>query len=321
MAADAAAPAHCRDTAMQTATESPATVDAHARLAAFMRGFSVETTPGGDAKIDDYRAHLPGGATVAITHLPGADYRDSVRVAARLRREGFEPAPHVAARSISSAHRLDDFLARLAGEAGVRQAVALAGSVDAPLGPYDNSMQLLETGLFDKHGIVTIGVAGHPEGNPDIGDEMLAQALKWKNDFAARTDAKLHLVTQFVFEAAPLLAWARAIGEAGNTLPIHAGIPGPATLKTLIHYARTCGVGASMRFLTRQARQVAKLFALNTPDKLLLDLAAAGPEAGIARAHFYPLGGLRRTAHFARALAAGRFTVAGDALHLADQLP
>lgn len=312
---------------MQTAAKEisavsvDAAADARARVAAFVRGFSVETTPGGDAKIDDYRAHLPGGATVAITHLPGANWRDSVRVAARLRREGFEPAPHIAARSIAGAQELDDFLARLAGEAGARQAVALAGSAGAPLGPYASAMQLLETGLFDKHGITTIGVAGHPEGNADIGDAMLAEALKWKNEFAARTDAKLHLVTQFVFEAAPLLAWARAIGDAGNALPIHAGIPGPATLKTLIHYARACGVGASMRFLTRQARHVAKLLALNTPDKLLLDLAAAGPDAGIARAHFYPLGGLRRTAHFARALAAGRFTVAGDALQLTDPLP
>jgi len=303
------------ETPMQTVA------DAHAQVAEFVRGFSVETTPAADVKVADYRVHLPGGATVAITHLPGADYRDSARVAARLRGEGFEPAPHIAAKSLASARELNDFLARLTGEAGARQAVALAGSVDAPRGPYASAMQLLETGLFDKHGITHIGVAGHPEGNPDIGDEMLAEALRWKNAFAARTDAKLHLVTQFVFEAAPLLAWARAIGEAGNEMPIHAGIPGPATLKTLLHYARACGIGASMKFLTRQARHVARLLALNTPDKLLLDLAAAGPEAGIARAHFYPLGGLRRTAHFARALAAGRFTVAGDALQLTDPLP
>jgi len=313
-------------TAMQTVAQAPpaaagASADARARVVAFMRGFSAETTPGGDAKIDDYRAHLPGGTTVAITHLPGADYRDSARVAARLRREGFEPAPHIAARSLGGERELNDFLARLAGEAGARQAVALAGAVVAPLGPYDSSLALLETGLFDKHGITRIGVAGHPEGNPDIGDAMLAEALRLKNDFAARTDAKLHLVTQFAFEAAPMLAWARAINQAGNALPIHAGIPGPATLKTLIHYARACGVGASMRFLTRQARHVAKLLALNTPDKLLLDLAAAGPDSGIVRAHFYPLGGMRCTAHFARALAAGRFTVAGDALHLRDPLP
>jgi len=301
------------------AVDSPA--DAHARLVAFMRGFSVETTPGGDAKVADYRAHLPGGATVAITHLPGADWRDGVRVAARLRREGFEPAPHVAARSMANLQELNEFLARLAGEAGVREAVALAGSVAAPVGPFDSSMALLETGLFDKHGIARLGVAGHPEGNRDIGDDALAAALRWKNDFAARTDAKLYLVTQFVFDAAPLLAWARAINHAGNALPIHAGIPGPATLKTLIHYARACGVGASMKFLTRQARHVAKLLALNTPDKLLLDLAAAGPAAGITRAHFYPLGGLRRTALLAGALAAGRFTVAGDALQLTDPLP
>jgi len=86
--------------AADAAAAAGASSDARERVVAFMRGFSAETTPGGDAKIDDYRAHLPGGTTVAITHLPGADYRDSARVAARLRREGFEPAPHIAARSL-----------------------------------------------------------------------------------------------------------------------------------------------------------------------------------------------------------------------------
>ena len=73
---------------MKAAAIDSAACDTHAQLAAFARDFSVETTPGADAKIGDYRAHLPAGTTVAITHLPGAEIRDSVRVAARLRREG-----------------------------------------------------------------------------------------------------------------------------------------------------------------------------------------------------------------------------------------
>ena len=71
-------------------------------------------------------------------------------------------------------------------------------------------MQLLETGLFDRYGFTSIGVAGHPEGSPDIPDAALKQALAWKNGFAERTAAQLYITTQFCFDAAPVIAWDKA---------------------------------------------------------------------------------------------------------------
>jgi len=291
--------------------------DAKAQVRDFMAGFTIETTPGAAAKIADYREHLRPGATVAVTFLPGSDYAATVAVARRLRAEGFEPSPHIAARSITGEAVLRDFLARLRGEAGVTRAVVLAGAVDKALGPYDSSMAVLESGLLDEFGITTIGVAGHPEGSPDISDEALAAALQFKNDLAERSGADFYLVTQFVFEAAPVIAWERAVRAAGNRLPVHVGIPGLATLKTLINHARACGIGPSMRFLTRQARNVARLVKVSAPDKLVLDLARhskADAGCGIVKAHIYPLGGLRRSAEWAYALSDGAFTAAGDVL-------
>nr|BAF62906.1 putative methylenetetrahydrofolate reductase [uncultured bacterium] len=291
--------------------------DAKAQVRDFMAGFTIETTPGAAAKIPDYREHLRPGATVAVTFLPGSDYADTVAVARRLRAEGFEPAPHIAARSITGEAALRDFLARLRGEAGVTHAVVLAGAVDKALGPYDSSMAVLESGLPDEFGITTIGVAGHPEGSPDISDEALAAALQFKNDLAERSGADFYLVTQFVFEAAPVIAWERAVRAAGNRLPVHVGIPGLATLKTLISHARACGIGPSMRFLTRQTRNVARLVKVSAPDKLVLDLARHGRAdagCGIVKAHIYPLGGLRRSAEWAYALSDGAFTARGDVL-------
>ena len=55
-----------------------------------------------------------------------------------------------------------------------------------------DSMQLLETGLFDKYGIEKFGVAGHPEGSPDMPDEAVKHALAWKNAFAERTGAAVY---------------------------------------------------------------------------------------------------------------------------------
>ncbi len=301
---------------MQQAAPMTPSQDPKQQVVDFVQDFTIETTPGSAAKIADFREHLRPGTKVAVTFLPGSDFADTIAVSRRLRDEGFEPMPHLAARSIPSKAQLDDWLRALTGEVGVAEVVALAGAVDNPVGEFDSSMALLETGLLDKHGIRRIGVAGHPEGSPDISDEDIRKALAWKNAFAERSGAELYVVTQFCFEAPPLIAWDRAVQAEGNKLPIHIGIPGLATIKTLIGHAKACGIGPSMQFLTKQARNVAKLLTVSTPDKLLLDLArykADDPNCGIRLAHFYPLGGLRKTAAWTYGVVDGDLTLkAGD---------
>ncbi len=280
-----------------------------------MAGFTAETTPGSAAKTPDYREHLRPGAVVYITFLPGSDFDDTIAIAKRLEDEGFQPVPHFAARSIPHTAFLDDKLARLTGEVGLEQVLVIGGAVDTPAGDFSDTMQLLETGLFDKHGIRKFGVAGHPEGSPDISDRAIAEALRWKNDFAERSGAELYLVTQFCFEAGPVIAWDRRIQAEGNRLPVHIGVPGLATIKTLLAHAKACGIGPSMKFLTRQARNVTKLMRVSAPDKLIADLAAYqadDPGCGIAGVHMYPLGGLRRSAKWGYAVADGAFTMNQD---------
>ena len=220
------------------------------------------------------------------------------------------PVPHFAARSIVSRDVFESNLKRAVEEAGVRQVLLIGGAIPRPLGEFSDSMQLLSTGLFDKYGIGKIGVAGHPEGSPDIPEEAVKQALRWKNDFAARTDAEMYIVTQFCFEAAPIIKWDQRIQSEGNRLPIHIGIPGLATVKTLMAHAKACGIGPSMRFITRQAMNVAKLLTVSAPDKLVAELAsyqASDPACGIKGVHMYPLGGLKKSAQWSYAVADGRF--------------
>ncbi len=265
----------------------------------FLEGWTIETTPGSAAKTPDYRDHLKEGTKVAVTFLPGSDFAETVATSKKLKNEGMIPMPHFAARSIPNKDALGDYLKRLQDEVGIAHVVALAGAVEKPLGPYDSSMALLETGVFEENGIESIGVAGHPEGSPDISDEELHRALTWKNDYAKQSSADLYIVTQFCFEAEPILTWEKRIREAGNELPIHIGIPGLATIKTLLNHARACGIGPSMNFLVRQARNVAKLMTVNAPDKLVLDLAAnaaGNPDCMIKKVHMYPLGGMRKSA-------------------------
>lgn len=286
--------------------------DARQQVVDFLTGFSIETTPGSAAKISDYRDHLRPGTTINVTHLPGSDFAETIVTAKRLKAEGFAPVPHVAARSTPDRRTLEDWLKRLQDDVGVTHVLALGGGVSEPLGDFDSSMQLLETGLFDKYGLETIGVAGHPEGSPDIADPALAEALAWKNAFAERSDAAFYIATQFCFEAAPIIEWDRRIRAAGNRLPIHIGVPGLATIKTLLNHARACGVGPSMRFLTRQATKLAKLMTVNAPDRLVLDLAryrAEDPDCGIRQVHVYPLGGLRKSAAWVYGVLDGDFAL------------
>ncbi|MDZ4094800.1 MAG: methylenetetrahydrofolate reductase, partial [Paracoccaceae bacterium] len=199
---------------------------------------------------------------------------------------------------------LRDWVARYQGEAGVRQALLLGGGVNTPAGEFDSSMQLMETGAFD--GFDRLHVAGHPEGNRDIdkdgGDAIVMQALKWKQAFSERSDAKMAIATQFCFEAAPVIAWADRLAAAGIALPIHIGVAGPAKLQTLIKFAISCGVGASLRVLQKRAMDVTKLLLPYEPDDFVAALAAhkaKTPGFGIESVHFFPLGGIKSNATWA----------------------
>lgn len=281
----------------------------------FLSGFTAETTPGSAAKIPDFREHLKPDTIVYITFLPGSDFADTIAVAKRLKKEGFKPVPHFAARSIPNRAFFEDNLKALVEEVGIDQVLAIAGAVNNPLGEFTDSTQLLDTGLFDKYGIKKIGLAGHPEGSPDMSDEAIMSALKWKNSFAEKTDADMYLVTQFCFEVEPIIAWDKMLQAEGNKLPIYIGIPGLATLKSLLGHAKACGVGASMKVLTKQAKNITKLLLVQAPDKQVVGLAdyqATDPKCGIVGAHMYPLGGLRRSSQWSYAVTEGKFTMNKD---------
>ncbi|MBI6630386.1 methylenetetrahydrofolate reductase [Pontibaca salina] len=273
---------------------------------ALISDFSIEVMPRTADRVEDFRALLPEGTRVYIAHIDGTPIEEMVRTACRLNAEGFVVMPHFPARLIPDRATLADWIARYQGEADVRQALLLGGSGAHPAGEFHSSMQLMETGLFDKAGFTRLHVAGHPEGNRDIdpagGTEVLDSALRWKQGFSERTAAEMAIVTQFMFEAGPLIAWAEALQKAAITLPVHVGIAGPARLQTLIRYAISCGVGASLKVLQKRARDVTKLVLPYEPTEVVTELAAykaANPDSNIVSLHFFPLGGIAQNASWA----------------------
>ena len=275
---------------------------------AFLQDYSIEVMPRTAAKVEDFNALLPAGTRVYIAHIDGTPIDEMVDTARRLANDGFPVMPHFPARIIADRATLADWIARYQGEAGVTQALLLAGGVAQPVGEFHSSMQLLETGLFDTHGFMRLHVAGHPEGNrdidPDGSDRNVLDALRWKAAFAERTDAKMALATQFAFEAGPIIAWVDRLAAEGIALPVHIGIAGPAKLQTLIKFAVACGVGPSLRVLQKRAMDVTKLVLPYEPNDVLAALAAhkaAHPGFGIEAVHFFPLGGIRPCAEYANA--------------------
>jgi methylenetetrahydrofolate reductase (NADPH) len=275
-------------------------------LVDFLKGYSIEVMPRTAEKIDDFRDFLPAGTRVYIAHIEGTPIEDMVATAARLRDEGFDPMPHFPARIIKDAATLEEWVNRYQSDAGVDQALLLAGGIANPHGDFHCSMQLLETGIFDRAGFKRLHVAGHPEGNrdidPDGSDKNVMEALHWKQKFSDSTDAEMALATQFCFEAKPVIAWADALRDAGVTLPVHIGVAGPAKLQTLIKFAMACGVGASLKVLQKRALDVTKLVLPYEPTEFLTELAmhkAANPDFNITQVHFFPLGGIKTNANWA----------------------
>jgi methylenetetrahydrofolate reductase (NADPH) len=211
--------------------------------------------------------------------------------------------PHIPARAIAGRDGLDRLLGALAAEAGVVDVLVVGGSAKEQAGEYSSSIEILESGLLERHGIVRAGVAGHPEGTPDIPPESVRASLAAKNAFAAQSPIELRLVSQFALAAEPYVAWERQIRAEGNRLPVFAGIPGVTSPATLLKYGLACGIGPSLEILRKQTGGLLKLATtrLWRPDDVargIAEAAAADPQSLIRGLHVFPFGGLRRSAEW-----------------------
>jgi methylenetetrahydrofolate reductase (NADPH) len=284
---------------------------------ALMDDFSIELTPREVALAPTVPQLLPPGTAVYLTYLSSIGYEATIEEAMRLHAVGVRVVPHIAARALRSEHELDQLLARLTGEAGVTEVLVIAGSIARAAGPFTASIEVLRTGLLQRYGITSVGVAGHPEGSPDIDASGLSQAIVDKNAFARDSGLDVHLVTQFVFAPEPVVTWERVLREAGNELPVRVGLPGLVSAARLLKFGIRCGVGPSLAIIRRKAGSVMKLVSTKPqlPDETMVGVARAGAHDAAARFtafHFFPFGGFDATAAWASAVRSGRFTLPVD---------
>jgi methylenetetrahydrofolate reductase (NADPH) len=242
------------------------------------------------------------GSEVFLPWLPGDEAAHQVQVAKAVAQAGFHPVPHLAARRLASERDLDAFLAQAVGEASVSRLLVIAGDIDEPQGPFGSSLDVLVSGVPQRHGIKHIYVAGHPEGHQRVPREIMDEALRQKLAWGRQNGISMGVVTQFCFEAEPVIEWlTRFQGEF--TEPARIGIAGPANPATLLKFALRCGVGNSVRALQRQAGRFTRLLTETAPDPLIDDLlgAAAAGKIHLPEFHIFPFGGVRTAARWIRA--------------------
>lgn len=284
-------------------------------ISAFLRDYSIEITPHDSGKLDDIRAVLADNTPVYVAHPPGVPIDDIVALAGRVQQMGLKATPHIIARKLESKDQLERALARCQ-ELGIRNALCVAGDITADKPAYNSSLEVLETGLFGKYGFAEVGVAGHPEGSKAIGEERVEQALRGKAAFAETAPFKLYFATQFGFDPQPFIDWEAATNAKGIKMPIHVGMPGPASLRQLAKFAMLCGVGASMRMLTSRTSAMANLLSTQAPDEMVTALAryrGSNPQSRFEKVHFFAFGGVVKTAKWANAVISGRFVLNNQA--------
>lgn len=270
-----------------------------------LRLYSIEMTAR-DPKASRAVLHLlPKGTEVFVADLPHQEPEILLDTCARLRDGGLEPVPHLVARNIRSEADLELLLEELSERSKIDRAFILGGDRAEPAGPYREALQLMESGLLQKHGIRRVALACFPEGHPHIGDSALQEALEAKLAAAERAGMPVLLVSQFAFDAQPVLEFIVRLRKHGISTPLRVGVAGPADAETLRRFGHELGVGDSMRALDEDAVYRPPAGSEASPYALLSELAAAqtaDPALAIEGVHFFAFGSTARAIRWAQHL-------------------
>jgi len=262
-------------------------------------GYSLEMTAKEVEGLKEAAPLIRKDTQVAVTFLPGEELEQRVEAAVLVRELGFEPIVHLSARRIESEEQLDWYLGEITKKAGVKRVFIIAGDPPEPEGPYEDSLQIIETGLLEKHGIEIVGVGGHPEGHPNVSKDDLWVWMQKKIDTVRAHRMTPLVVTQFAFDDDAIVEWLAEMRERNIDVPVRLGVPGPAGIKRLLGFAKRCGVGASASVMKKYGVSLTNLIGSAGPDKLVGNLEKKLTERhGRVRLHFYPFGALKASAEW-----------------------
>jgi len=262
-----------------------------------LNDFSLEMTGKDAGKLEEARGNIPPGTRINITFLENEEPRMRLEAVRAVKRFGYVPVPHISARRLRSREMLEEYLSALAAEDAAENVLIIAGDPVEPLGPFEDALAVIKSGVLQQYGVRNIGVGGYPEGHPAISESALWSALEGKVAALRQQEVPGAVITQFGFDVDSVLKWLEAVRERGIDLPVRVGVPGPAGVRRLLTFAGRLGVGTSAGIAKKYGFSITNLMGTTGPDKFILSLAEGlDPERhGEVKLHFYTFGGLKAT--------------------------
>ena len=219
-------------------------------------------------KIEQKLETISRDTHLAITCSPTKGVDETIELSEILVDMGFNVTPHVAAKCVTNESHLVSIVEKLQ-EKGIESIFVPGGDKPEPAGDFKNAYELLNCLNSIDHKIKNIGIAAHPEGHPDIKDEVLIEELQKKKNLAT------YIVTQMCFDAELLGDWLCDIKDRGIDLPVWVGLPGVIERGRLLRTSLRIGVGDSLRFLRKKTQVASELMKSSTyyPDNLVTDIS------------------------------------------------
>ena len=262
--------------------------------------FSMEMTGKDVAKVENAASVIPPGTRINVTFLENEDLTMRVNAAAAAKRLGFTPVPHISARRLKSQEMLEEYLSALRDIGATENVLIIGGDPTVPMGPYEESLAVIESGLLQQYGVKNISMGGHPSGDPNIPADVLLPALERKAAALAKLQLPGSVITQVDFDVDRVLSWVADVRDHGVDLPIRVGVPGPASVKLLLGFASRLGISTSTTIAKKYGLSVTNLLGKAGPENFIRDLQAGLDPAkhGVVKLHFYTFGGFKTTAEW-----------------------
>jgi methylenetetrahydrofolate reductase (NADPH) len=246
---------------------------------------------------------LPYGTSVYVPSPASKTLQSNLEAIAALHDAGLEAVPHIAARKIASRRELQDYLARIVRDYGVHRVLVIGGDVNEATGPYPDSTAILREDVLAEAGIHEIGVAGYPEGHPQIPPGVLNADLDEKIELASKLQLGMEVITQFSFAPNRIIEYCSVLSHRAPDVPVYVGLAGPTSPAKLIWYANYCGVSTSMRALADFGMEAVKLLEHTHPDEQLTAVAqhcALRESCNVIGVHVFSFGGFKQSARWMR---------------------
>ena len=284
------------------------------KVISLIDGFTIELSPKVRHKLKSIP--LDKKNNIYITYLPDASENDILETVDFVSKNNLTPITHLPARTMKNLDHVRQFLSQVRERTDSKKILVIGGGGNQ-LGQISSSLEILNSGILEEYNFDEIGIAGHPEGSPDISQETIDNFLNDKFELTKSKGLNLELVTQFFFDAKPFIGWCDSLLEKKITIPVRVGFPGPASFKTLLNFGLMSGVGNSINFLKKNSSKVTDLLTKTSNDEMLISLAEyAYKKNPLKSFHCFPFGGFEKTCLWLNEIQNGDFIVENKRLML-----